>query len=380
MTSHVDDAKFVENNFNTISSLGKENYQETMDLIITTLEGTNSDFDESGMKCLLPDILWNSFQENQLAGGVFRAKPADPIPGIAPGPIPIEPPPPLTAAEMNYSALQLNHYNAKAATKLREDQKCQRFRAAKLIIKMTLINKTLALGDKTAHALLTNNRVTNRPDPRISIEDLLQNFIDGYSVPNDAAKNAWAATFDKPRDLNQPFKEFISTWTVARAKLNNTDRICTDYDLMRKFIAGPEHDPRVREFMMELRRLYPGTSQTWAQMMNLAAIQDANLDADIKLTHSAMSVTGITKPPVATTNTAGGTATVGPYCFIHGKPGHGKTGHNSDVCKMIGLNKPAYQYDKSNSITFTIQAQVNQARSAESSKLEVTGIGKGNSK
>jgi len=391
MTSHADDTSFIQANFETISRFGKDNYQENMDLIVTTLEGTNPDFDESGMKSLLPNEIWNIQPENQLANGAIRGKPMDPAPGIPPGPSPIEPAPPLTAAEMNYSALCLNHYQARIAANSKANGNVQRHRAAKTIIKMTLINRTIALGDQTAHALLTNDRATNQPNPRISAEDLLQNFYDGYSVPNDAAKDVWAATFDQPRNMDQPFKEYISRWTVSRAKLNSTDRICTDYDIMRKFIIATEHDPRVKEFMVELRRLHPGTSQTWAQMMALATIQDANLDADIKLVHSAM--VGTTTIPIPTINVGGSagpatipsagaaTATKKPsgagkaYCFIHGTKFHA-----SDKCKMIAINERAYPYDPTNLIKFTTSNQVDQAKLSKSAKFEVAGIGKGNQK
>jgi len=153
-----------------------------MDLMVTTLEGTNAEYDESGMKSLLPNPLWMIQPENQLLGGAIRAKPADPAPGIAPGPIPIEPPPPMTAAEMNYSALCLNHYQVRVAAHSRANGNVQRHRAAKTIIKMTFINRTQALGDKTAHVLLTNDRVTNQPNPCISAGDLLPNFYDGFTT------------------------------------------------------------------------------------------------------------------------------------------------------------------------------------------------------
>ena len=277
----------------------------------------------------------------------------DPAPRIPPGQIPTEPAPSLTAAEMNYSTLCLNHYQARVAACSKANGNVQRHHAAKTIIKMTLINRTIALGDQTAHVILTNDRAINQPNPRISAEDLLQNFYDGYSVPNDAAKDVWASTFDQPRSVVQPFKEYISRWTVARAKLNSTDKICTDYNIIRKFIIATEHDPCVKEFMVELRRLHPGISQTWEQMMALAAIQDANLDADIKLGHSAMVGT-TTTIPIPTINVGGSAGIATPttkkpsgagktYCFIHGTKFH-----SSEKCKMIAMNERAYPYDSTN--------------------------------
>jgi hypothetical protein len=385
MTSYSDDTKFFIAILETITQFDKATYDETMSSIVTALGGIFTDYDISGMKNVLPLDIWNRQQENMLAAGGNRPKPPIPAPGIPAGPEPIEPIPPVTQAEMNLANMQLTYYNARATACAKANRELQRYHASQSSFKMALLNRTLAIGDTTTHTIITNNRVTNVPDNTISLEDVMLNFTEHFSIPNEAAKDMWQSTFEKQRTLDKPFKEFISTWTVARTKLNATDRVCTDYDLMLKFTAATAHDPRVREFMVELRRTYPGT-QTWAQMMALATIQDANLDGDIKLVQSAMATTTTTPTTaggggatVATKTGGGATSAARTYCFIHGSFPQSK-GHNSDVCKMIKLHAKAYPYDLSKTETFTTNAQVDQAKLAKSPKFEVAGIGKGNAK
>jgi hypothetical protein len=381
MASFSDDQKFIVAALETIPQFNKATYIETMSTMETTLGGLFTENDPSDLKSALPLEIWNRQPENILAAGGHRPVPADPAPGIPAGPAPIEPILP-TQAEMNVANMQLSFYNARVSAYEKSNKAALRFNASKTAFKMAFLQRILAIQDLTTHTIVTNNRVTNLPDNTISLEDILLNFTEHFSVPNDAAKDQWQSTFDRVRTLDQPFKEFIATWTVARTKLNGTDRICTDFNLMAKFTEATSHDPRVREFMVELRRLHPGSSQTWAQMMALAAIQDANLDGDIKLVHSAMGTT-TTTPTIAAgggatvaTNAGGGaTGAAKTYCFIHGK-----AGHNSMDCKMIKLNAKAYPYDISKIETFTTNAQVDQAKLAKSPKFEVKGIGKGNAK
>jgi len=382
MTTHTDDTKLFRQVLETIKKFSKENYGETIASITTGLGGIFTDFDNSGMKSILPDQIWDNLPENNDGAGGILPKPGAPLPGVPAGPTPIEPAAPIAAADIHYAAMQLNYHQMRKELFSSQQKMVNRYQATKTMIKITILHRIIELNDNTTHTILITNRITNIPDPNISVEHLLQNFVEQFSIPNDAAKDVWQATFDIPRSLTQPFREFTATWTTVITKLNSTDRICTSYELMKKFAIATSHDPRVVQFMIELKNQHPGTTQTWAQMMALATIQEGNLDADLNLVQSAMVGTKTT--PVATTNVGGSAAaatqttkkTSGAgtaYCFIHGTKFH-----TSDKCKRIKINERAYPFDPVKSETFTTVAQVNQAKLAKSAKFEVAGIGKGN--
>ena len=119
-------------------------------------------------------------------------------------------------------------------------------------------------------SVLYSYLLTNLPD-RISIpqEKVLKNLWDHYGKPDEGAKSIWQKIFDTSRELNDPIMNFLSRWTISKTKLDNVDRSRTNHYLITKFKMATMHNPRVKSFITELKRLYSG-DQTWDQVLNLA--------------------------------------------------------------------------------------------------------------
>jgi hypothetical protein len=217
----------------------------------------------------------------------------------------------------------------------------------------------------------------------IPLDQILANLYDHYGTPDEAAKTEWELVFDTPREMKEPILNYISRWTTSQTRLNNANRPCTNHFLLSKFKLATAHDPRVRTFIAELKRLYPG-DQTWDQLIDLANEQEANLDGDsddVRQAFAANSIGPASVPAAggaataATTvaTTAATTKKTNKYCFIHGKRSH----HTSAQCKMIELTLRAYPYDANNMTTFDTAEQVKKAKLTTSAATEVKGIGKG---
>jgi hypothetical protein len=388
MTTITDDQKFIDANFVTINHFKRSTFDEMSAIVIATLSGVLTNFDPSGAKFALPDQEWQQQPENILVGppATIRQRPNPPIPGEPAGMPPALPAGPLNAAEINMANLQLNYYNAAANREREANLLCTKYTAIVQYIKTALLSRAFAI-DEEAHAILIRNRITNLPDRiGIPLDQVLANLWDHYGTPDDAAKAEWELVLDTPRTLSEPILNFLSRWTTSITRLNNSDRPCTNHFLISKFKLATPHDPRIKNFIVDLKRLYPGT-QTWDQLMDFAMEQEANLDGDsdeIKQAFAASTVTAASAPAAGGAAAAASAPTTAPtvtkkakkYCFIHGK----RCSHTSTECKMIELNLRAYPYDANNLKTFDTADQVKKAKLTTSSATEVKGIGKGNNK
>jgi hypothetical protein len=385
MTSITDEQKFIDANFQTITKFNRANFDELTATIISTLAGILLNFDISGAKFALPDEAWNVQPENVIVGppADVRPRPNPPIAGIPAGPPPVLPIGALSAADINLANMQLNYHNAATIREKEANLLCIKYSAILQYTKTALLSRAFAI-DQEAHAILIRNRITTLPDRiGIPLDQILANLYDHYGTPDEAAKTEWELVFDTPRELKEPILNYISRWTTSQTRLNNANRPCTNHFLLSKFKLATAHDPRVRTFIAELKRLYPG-DQTWDQLIDLANEQEANLDGDsddVKQAFAANSIGPASVPAAggaataATTvaTTAATTKKTNKYCFIHGKRSH----HTSAQCKMIELTLRAYPYDASNMTTFDTAEQVKKAKLTTSAATEVKGIGKG---
>ena len=387
MTSINDEQKFIDANFITIKNFKRATFDELAAILVSTLAGILLNFDPSGAKFALPDAEWELQPENILAGppAAIRPRPIPPLPGIPAGPPPALPVGALNAAEINMANLQLNYYNAAAAREREDNLLLTKYTSIVQYIKTALLSRAFAI-DEEAHAILVRNRVTNLPDRiGIPLDQVLANLWDHYGTTDDAAEAEWELVFDTPRTINEPILNFLSRWTTSITRLNNSDRPCTNHFLLSKFKLATPHDPRIKTFIVDLKRLYPGT-QTWDQLMDFAMEQEANLDGDsddVRQAFAAYTIPNIAS--AATVQQAGGAATAATavptkkaitvqYCFVHGKRSH----HASAQCKNIAINLRAYPKSPTNFKTFETEEQVKKAKLTTSPNTEVKGVGKGN--
>ena len=386
MTSITEEQKFIDANFITISHFKRGTFDELAAIIISTLGGILLNFDVSGAKFALPDAEWESQPENILAGPpeAIRPRPNPPIPGIPAGPPPALPVGPINAADINIANMNLNYHNAAVNRETAANLLCTKHTAIVQYVKSALLSRAFAV-DQEAYTILIRNRITNLPDRLgIPLHQILANLWDHYGTPDDAAKAEWETVFDIPRNVSEPILNYISRWSTAQTRLNNAERPCTNHFLITKFKLAITHDPRGRVFMAKFNDVHP-VNQTWDQLLNLAAEQEANLDRDSDEVRQAfqasMVAAGTASVPTAGGNAAAAnvpTATkkVTKYCFIHGKRSH----HTSAQCKMIDINLRAYPYDATNTKTFDTAEQVKKAKLTTSAATEIKGIGKGNGK
>jgi hypothetical protein len=90
--------------------------------------------------------------------------------------------------------------------------------------------------------------------------------------------------------MKEPILNYISRWTTSQTRLNNAERPCTNHFLLTKFKLATTSNPNARQFIAELKRLYPG-DQTWNQLIDLVNEQEANLDGDSDEVRQAFAAT-----------------------------------------------------------------------------------------
>jgi len=228
--------------------------------------------------------------------------------------------------------MQLNYHTAAVNRETTANLLCTKYIAILQYVKSAFRSRAFAI-DQEAHAILIRNRATNIPDRiGVPLDQVLENLWDHYETPDETAKSEWELMFDTPRTMSKPILNFLSRWTTSITRLNNSNRPCTNHFLILKFKLVTPHDPRIKTFIADLKRLHPGT-QRWDQLMDFAMEQEANLNDDYDDVRQAFAAYNIPAAiaSAATVQQAGGAATTATavptkktitYCFVHGKRAH----------------------------------------------------------
>lgn len=385
MTTTSDCTKTIDNYLNGKLSIDKTTFDETDSILKACARAILQEFDICGALFAFHDSIWNSEPENQNIDGTIRPRPAEPTMGIHPGPRPAA----IDPAAINEALLALSRhqhmiYDAAMAEKTRMDNDCIKFRIVLNYFKTSIINEAKRT-NIAAYGLMVLNRNTGIPDINMPFQQIVLNLYSSFGTPDADTFAIWQSTFDRPRQINQPIMEMLATWNLNKTRIEKAGRVVPDDQIIAYFIKATAHDARAVNFVQDFFRMYPHHNKTWAQLIQHAIIQEPNLDGQIHMVQSGMMAT--TAATTTTTIAGGGTAaaatntgvttnanTAKPYCFIHGR---NKDGHDSQKCKMIKINASAYPYDKSSTIKFINQTQIDQAKMAKSPKFEVQGIGKG---
>jgi len=258
MTSISDNQNIINKGFENFKIFSKVSYPQGIAIITSILGSVMTDFDISGLKSLLPDEIWENLTENQNLDGTIKGKPNPLLPQPPLGPRPVLPldMAALTADDYTRINTERNFYNDHAADRLRLQQAYEKFIAVRNYIKTSFIAQANKK-DNVAYNALIRNRITGAPDQDgISIESVLQNYVDQYGTADDTAKEIWEAELLKKRKIDEPISEFMIRWTATINTLSINGRPKSDFDLKTKFENATDNDPRCMKFLETFKAQY----------------------------------------------------------------------------------------------------------------------------